>query len=91
MVATHEDMPYREDANYFIVLIRNLNTTKLGSTFAFPNIPYKYDLSGLSQGYSHGDIIQISVCRNAQSCIESKNITVDMAKGYDEVNFEINS
>ncbi len=90
-VKSHEDQPYRPDSNYFIILVKNMNTTKVGSTYslAIPTSAYQYDISGLPNGYTPGDIIQISVCRNAQSCIESKNITIDIAKGYDEVNFEI--
>lgn len=63
----------------------------LGSTDTIPKYSYehqfKYDLASLPAGYTQGDIIQINVCENVQNCTASKNITVDMAKGYSEVNF----
>ncbi len=79
--------PFLENSNYFIILIRNINTTKLGTTYAFPNSQYKYDLAGLPGGYAQGNVVQINVCENVQNCTASKNITVDMKKGYNEVNF----
>lgn len=86
-VTSYKVIPYREDANYFIILIRNINTSKLGSTYAIPNTQYKYDLSSLPGGYTQGDVVQINVCENIQNCTASKNITVDMAKVYNDVNF----
>jgi len=86
-VTSYKVTPYREEANYFIILIRNIKTAKLGSTYAFPNTPYKYDLASLPGGYTQGDIVQINVCENVQNCTASKNITVDASKGYNEVNF----
>ncbi|MCX9074441.1 MAG: hypothetical protein OIN88_07240 [Candidatus Methanoperedens sp.] len=62
------------------ILIKNMNTTKLGSTYAFPNTPYKYDIANLPGGYNKGDMVQISVCRDVQNCFASRNIIVDVAK-----------
>ncbi len=86
MIKVDRETPFIQNANYFIILIRNINTNENGTTYAFPNAQYKYDLASLPGGYAQGDVVQINLCENVQNCTVSKNITVDMMKGYDEVN-----
>ncbi len=78
----------KEIQDYLIVLVKNVNAGKTDFVISRDNT-YQYDLANLPTGYSSNDTIQISVCRNAQDCITSKIITVNIAQGIDEVNFAI--
>lgn len=79
------------------VLIKNINRTKTeiietryvsyNSEDRINTYEYGYDLANFPYGYNDSDMFQIQVCENAQNCILSKNITVDISRGYDELNF----
>ena len=77
------------DAKYFVILVKNMNSLKTSFLWAYPDRKYEYDLATLPNGYTSGDVIQVKLCKDSENCISSKNITVDIEKGFEEVNFKI--
>ena len=77
------------NAKNFVILVKNLNSLKTGLIGGHFGDNYEYDLANLPNGYTSGDAIQVKLCKDSENCISSKNITVDIEKGFEEVNFKI--
>lgn len=80
----------KEDLKYLVIVLKYANNNHADTSWAYPNKEYRIDLAKLPNSYAQGDIIQVNICRNAQDCIASKNITIDMEKGISEnIDFNI--